>query len=121
MLSENDIVSMIMHFATRCADPAPAAIRYVHGTRGDLNRVTSGAGFDDADAATPAVLVEATGNFTWHHRGLTPARSVSKGRAITLVIDERTGVGIDVGIAPEPHDLSSLGQIHHPAVPTGSD
>lgn len=119
MLPETEIVGMIMRFATYCGDPAPTAISYVRGTRGDLNRVAGGAGFDENMAATPAVLVEAIGNFAWHHRGITPERSVSSGRAITLVVDERTGAALDTGISPDPHDLSSLGQVHHPAGPAG--
>jgi hypothetical protein len=116
MLSETDIVTTIMGFAARCGDPAPSAIRYVYGTRSDLNRLL-GATMESADAATPAVLVEATGNFSWPRPvGLRP-NYYPRGNVITLVIDDVTGTAVDAGIRREPHDLSRLGEIHHPALP----
>jgi hypothetical protein len=115
MLSEADIVGMIMKFAAYCGDPAPSAIRYVRGTRADLNRAF-GAGIGGDDGAAAAVLVEAIGNFIWPRAvGLVPRRPT--GKAVAMVINEATGIAVDTGISPEPHDLSDLGEIHHPAVP----
>lgn len=115
MLSEADIVEMIMRFAAACGDPTPTAIRYVHGTRGDLNRVLGAEMFGD-DAATPAVLVEATGDFRWPRAvGLVPRHPT--GHVITLVVNKDTGESFDAGIGPGPHDLSALGELHCPAVP----
>lgn len=115
MLSEADIVEMIMRFAAACGDPTPTAIRYVHGTRGDLNRVLGAEMFGD-DAATPAVLVEATGDFVWP-KPVGRASWRPTGHAITVVVNETTGMALDQGIGPEPHDLSALGELHCPAVP----
>lgn len=113
MLAEADIVAMIMEFAARCGDPTP--IHYVRGTRGELNSAI-GAGTMGTDAETPAVLVEAVGNFSWPRPvGIVPRRPT--GRAVTMIINEITGVAVDAGIDPEPHDLSSLRDVHHPAVP----
>lgn len=116
MLSETDIIDMILGFAARCGDPTPSAIRYVYGTRGELNTVL-GAEMHGDDATTPAVLVQAIGDFTWHHSAPMRARGYSHGNIITLIIDETTGVAVDRGIAHKQHDLSSLGEVHHPAVP----
>jgi cyclophilin family peptidyl-prolyl cis-trans isomerase len=42
MLSEADIVTVIMGFAAQCGDPKPTAIRYARGTRGELDRAIGG-------------------------------------------------------------------------------
>ena len=117
MLSETAIVTAIMDFADVCEDPAPTAIHYVSGTRGALNRLTSQAEFEGVDATTPAVLVEAIGHFKWRHSAPPGASPYTTGTAISLVISDLTGAVLDRGIGGEPHDLSSLGQVHHPAVP----
>lgn len=117
MLPEKEVVSTIMWFASYCGDPTPSAIRYVRGTRGDLNRIM-GAELFGEDAATPAVLVEATGNFTWRHSAPYGHSGVSSGTTITLVINEATGEAVDKGIRNKQYDWSALGPVHYPAVPT---
>lgn len=92
MLSDEKIVNSIMQFARRCEDATVTGIRYVRGTRGELN-VVFGAVMSGPEAQTPAVLVEATEDFTWHHSAPRGVTGDSTGRAITLVIEEATGAG----------------------------
>lgn len=120
MLSTTDIVNTMMTVAERLNDPAPTAIQYTYGTRNDLSTFICQAGFISADGRRPSVLVQATGNFTWHHSapyrpGGNPA-STSHGTAIYLIIDQETGAVTDRGIRPKPVDLSPLGRVF-PAVP----
>lgn len=120
MLSTEDIVNIVMVVAGRMNEPSPTAIQYVYGTRGELNK-SIGAIMSGVDGQPASVLVQVTGNFTWHHSapyrpGGNPA-STSHGRAIILIIDQETGTVTDRGIRSNPMDLSRLGHVVHSAVP----
>ncbi|HEX3815114.1 MAG TPA: hypothetical protein VHX59_19945 [Mycobacteriales bacterium] len=117
MQSEAIIVERIMSFANQCGDPAPSALRYVRGTRGAFGSSSYNTETHRDEAATSAILVEATGQFTWRHSAPHRASPYTSGHAISLVIDELTGAVVSRSIRPEPLDLSSYGQVNHPAVP----
>lgn len=117
VLATTDIVNMIMSAAADMKDPTPTAIQFVYGTRNDLSTFISQDTVDGTDGQAPAVLVEATGNFTMTHSAPAGHSNTTTGTAIVLIIDQQTGNVTDQGIIGQPIDLAPLGQVFHPAVP----
>lgn len=116
-LAESVIVDMTMRAAADFGVPTPTSIEYVYGTRNALNRHAAGATFEGADGQAASVLVQATGNFTWRHSAPRGHNPLSTGTAITLVIDQHTGIVTDTGISDQPVNLAPLGPTFHPAIP----
>jgi len=103
---------MITAYAEHCGDSAPTSVQYVRGSRGGLNHAFN-AEIGPPNAATPAVLVQAVGQFTTLRRGIVPegAPQFMSGTAISLVINDETGQVTDRSFGPRPIELSRFGSV----------
>lgn len=116
IMSESDIKTHALAFASLNGDPTPDSLNYVVTTRDAAMQVlkaNSPTNNGTAAADTPAVLVVLTGHFTGYAASVPMGGEPPTGTELDILYNATTGDGIGWQLGDQAVDISSLGPVVH--------
>ena len=107
-LSERAIKRIALKAARQAGDRHPTLIQHVAGRREEANKIDSG---DVVPGNTWCYLVAVRGRFVLTDVSTPPGAKAPTGTVLTLIINAKTGAGLDLGLSDHYPDLRKLGPV----------
>lgn len=108
-LSEHRLLTIALRAAAANGDRRPSLIQHTEATRYRANLIAGG---DIVPGNTWCYLTAERGRFIAKDASSPAGGHRPKGTVITLVVNARTGQGLDFGLSNRYPDLRKLGPVH---------